>query len=371
MRSPAGVGAPAPQAIVRNLRSALSVAIPLAAMALLFWIFQREAAPAPALPGRAPAAEGAVAILFTAPDSPSAGTYRGGPDEALREAIDEASETIDLAVYDFNLWSLRDALLRAADRGVRVRVVTDSDNILRPEVAELEEAGIPVLGDRREPLMHHKFTVIDGDEVWSGSMNYTVTDAYLNDNNLIRIRSAELAASYTREFEEMFIEDRFGALSLGDTPQREMTVDGVRLEVYFSPDDGAAARIGELIRGAEDSIDFLAFSFTLDSLAEAMIERAVGGVEVRGVFEEGQSGNIGSRHIDLLGAGIDVRLDGNPRNMHHKVIVIDEAIVITGSYNFSTSAEESNDENVLILWDERVASLFLIEFERVFSQAAP
>ena len=89
------------------------------------------------------------------------------------------------------------------------------------------------------------------------------------------------------------------------------------------------------------------------------------------MIETDQAGNAGSELTALREAGLDVRLDGNPRNMHHKVIVIDGSLVITGSYNFSTSAEESNDENVLIVHSGDIASLFLIEFERVFDLAAP
>jgi phosphatidylserine/phosphatidylglycerophosphate/cardiolipin synthase-like enzyme len=64
---------------------------------------------------------------------------------------------------------------------------------------------------------------------------------------------------------------------------------------------------------------------------------------------------------------LDIRLDGNSRNMHHKVILIDGYTVVVGSYNFSNSAENTNDENVLVFHDERIASQFMREFERVFS----
>jgi len=89
------------------------------------------------------------------------------------------------------------------------------------------------------------------------------------------------------------------------------------------------------------------------------------------VIEANQAANAGSELAALREAGLDVRLDGNDRNMHHKVIVIDGSLVITGSYNFSTSAEESNDENLVVLHSPELASLFLIEFERVFGLAAP
>ncbi len=308
-------------------------------------------------------------VFFSEPDDPMSSTLRGGPDSVLAQSIDEARYSVDLAMYDLNLWSIRDALLRAHRRGLTVRMVTDSDNILEREIAELQQAGIPVIGDRREPLMHHKFVVIDRLEVWTGSMNMTVSGAYRNDNNLVRVRSAVLAENYTHEFEEMFVEDRFGALSLNDTPHPMFSIDGMLTEVYFSPDDDPAARIIELLLTAEQSIDFMAFAFTADEIADAMLDRALAGVVVRGVIERGQAGNEGSEYGRLRQSAIDFRLDGNEHNMHHKVIVIDGTTVITGSYNFSHSAQEFNDENVLVLHDADVASRFLIEFERVFDAA--
>ncbi|MDH5508038.1 MAG: phospholipase D-like domain-containing protein, partial [Anaerolineae bacterium] len=108
---------------------------------------------------------------------PGSGTLRGGPDAALAAAIDAARASVDAAIYDLNLWSIRDALLAAQRRGVTVRIVTESDNLDRPELQELIAAGIEVLGDRREALMHNKFVVIDRYEVWSGSMNLTLNGA--------------------------------------------------------------------------------------------------------------------------------------------------------------------------------------------------
>ncbi len=316
-------------------------------------------------------ADASIEVLFSEPDDPMSSTLRGGPDSLLAQSIDEARYSVDVALYDLNLWSVRDALLRAHRRGVAVRMVTDSDNILEREIGELEQAGIPVIGDRREPLMHHKFVVIDRLVVWTGSMNMTVNGAYRNDNNLVRIRSTVLAGNYTREFEEMFIEDRFGALSLHDTPHPLFTIDGVQVEVYFSPDDDPAARIVELLLNAEQSIDFMVYVFTADEIADALLDRASAGVAVRGVIERGQAGNEGSEFERLRQSGIDIRLDANERNLHHKVIVIDGKTVITGSYNFSRSAREFNDENVLVLHDAEVASRFLLEFGRVFNAAQP
>jgi phosphatidylserine/phosphatidylglycerophosphate/cardiolipin synthase-like enzyme len=216
--------------------------------------------------------------------------------------------------------------------------------------------------------MHHKFTIIDRQEVWTGSMNYSINDAYRNHNALLRIASPELATSYLVEFEEMFVYDRFGAASRQDTPQPIVTVGETQVEVLFSPDDGVAARIEALLLGAEQSIDVLAYSFTLDVLADALIERHAVGVVVRGVFEDSQAlSNRGGDYERLRAAGLDIRLDGRAGNMHHKTIVIDRGITVTGSYNFSNNAETRNDENVLVIHDVEIAEAFMAEFERLFA----
>jgi phosphatidylserine/phosphatidylglycerophosphate/cardiolipin synthase-like enzyme len=315
-------------------------------------------------------ATGWYSVYFTRPGDPLARGYRGGPDQHLAEAIETARLSVDVAVLDLDLWSLRDALIAAQRRGVAVRMVVESDYLDSKEIQEIRDAGIPVLGDRREGLMHNKFAIIDRAEVWSGSMNYTVSEAYRNNNNLIRLRSRPLADDYTAEFEEMFVDDLFGPGSPANTPHPEFSVDGSQIEVYFSPDDGVAQRLVELILSAEESVYFLAYSFTSDDLAAALLERNQADIHIAGVMEARQvESNTGSEYERLRAAGIDVRLDGNPDNMHHKVLVIDGAIVVTGSYNFSRSAEERNDENTLVLHDPQIAALYLEEFEKVFSGA--
>ncbi len=311
-------------------------------------------------------------LYFTDPTSPTSKSYSGGPDQALVDAIGAARLSVDVAAYDLDLFSMRDALIAAQRRGVSVRMAMDSDNMDETEVQDLEDAGIPILGDRREGLMHNKFVVIDRQEVWTGSMNYTVNGSYRNNNNLIRIRSEQLAQDYTVEFEEMFVDDRFGPSSPANTPYPTVTVGGTLVEVYFSPDDGTSARLVELIQGARQQVSFLAYSFTSDDIAAAMLARAAEGVQVSGVFEaEQERSNVGTEFDHLRSAGLDVRLDGNPYNMHEKVIIIDGETVVTGSYNFSASAEDRNDENTLVIHNPEIAASFLAEFQRVFAVAQP
>jgi len=311
-----------------------------------------------------------VSIYFSDPDSPTASSYRGGPDDVLAKAIREARFSVDAAIYHLNLWSIRDALIAAHNAGTTVRVVAESENMDETEIQDLRGAGIIIVEDHRESLMHNKFIVIDSHEVWTSSMNFTINGAYKNDNNLIRIRSSQIAENYTTEFEEMYNQDMFGDHSIANTPNSSISLEGSQVETYFSPDDEISARIVALIQNAQESVSFMAFSFTSDEIAAAMLASAKDGVTITGVFEESQYySNMGTEFDNLRDAGLAVYLDGNLYNMHHKVIIIDGKIVITGSYNFSRSAEERNDENVLIIHNAQAAEMYIGEFERVLAKA--
>jgi len=309
-------------------------------------------------------------LYFTDPTSPISLQKTGGIDGPLADAIDLAKLTVDVAVYSLSLNSIRDALLRAWDRGVRVRMVMESDNMDRTDPQILKEAGIPIVGDRREGLMHNKFIVIDNAEVWTGSMNYTDSGAYEDNNNMIRIHSVKLAEDYTKEFEEMFIDDKFGDNVVAATPNPRVTIDGTPVDVYFAPDDNVQGSLVEIVQHARESIYFMAFSFTADPIGDAVRARALDGVTVAGVMDDAQvNSNAGTEFDPFSQAGFSVYRDGNPGQMHHKVMIIDQNIVILGSYNFTASADTRNDENLLVIYNKEIASLYFFEFERVFGQA--
>lgn len=309
-------------------------------------------------------------LYFTDPDSPLASQETGGIDGPLAKSIDSARLSVDVAVYSLSLNSVRDALLRAHDRGVRVRIVMESDNRERTDPQRLIDAGIPVLGDRREGLMHNKFAVIDNSVVWMGSMNFTDSGAYEDANGLIMIRSAKMAENFTREFDEMFTDDKFGPDIVSETPNPRVIIDGTPIDVYFSPDDSVQAGLLELVNNAQESISFMAFSFTADPLGVALREKAQDGLVVSGVMDREQvNSNIGTEFDPFSQAGVDVLRDGNAGQMHHKVMIIDGNIVVFGSYNFTNNAETVNDENLLVIYNEDIAEQFLGEFERVYAQA--
>lgn len=313
---------------------------------------------------------GWIQIYFTDPTSPLSSQETGGIDQALAQAIDSAKLSVDVAIYSLSLNSVRDALINAHQRGVQVRMVMESDNLDRTDPQIIKDAGIPILGDRREGLMHDKFVVIDNSEVWMGGMNFTDSGTYEDNNVMIRIRSVKMAENYTKEFEEMFSDDLFGDSVLAETPNPRVTIDDTPVDTYFSPDDGVQAILLDIINTADESIYFMAFSFTTDSLGDAVRERARQGVTVAGVMDVEQiASNVGTEFDAFRQAGLTVLQDGNDGQMHHKIIIIDESVVIVGSYNFSNSAETRNDENLIVIYNDAIAKLFVDEFQRVYEIA--
>ncbi len=311
-------------------------------------------------------------LYFTNPASPLSPQGTGGVDGPLAAAIDNAKLSIDVAVYSLSLNSVRYALIDAFNRGVTVRMVMESENMDRSDVQALLEAGIPIVGDNQPGLMHDKFMVIDKSETWVGSMNYTDSGAYDDNNNMIRIFSTKLAENYTTEFEEMFIDNLFGELVRAETPHPDLTLDGTELQTFFSPDDGVLKTIAPLLQNAQQSIHFLAYSFTSNELGDILRQQHESGLTVQGVMEAEQvKSNQGTEYDPFQQADMQVRLDGNEGQMHHKVFIIDEHIVILGSYNFSRAAEERNDETILIIDNAEIAQQYLQEFKRVWEQAQP
>jgi len=308
-------------------------------------------------------------VYFTNPVIPFDDVTTGGIDDRLVELINSADTSIVAAMFELDLQNVADALIAAHERGVDVRVVYDDEHTEDdPQMEEIIDAGIPATPDERSAFMHNKFFVIDGETVWTGSMNITVNGVYHNNNNVIVIQSPALAANYTAEFEEMF-NGEFGPSSPSNTPNPVINLGGIQIENYFGPEDVIIPRLVEVVGGAQSSIKFMTFSFTHDDLGAAMRERAAAGVTVTGVFETRGADTEYSECGALLDAGQDVRLDGNPYTFHHKVIIVDDSIVVIGSFNFSENAASSNDENLLIVHDPAVTSLYVQEFDRRFAEA--
>jgi phosphatidylserine/phosphatidylglycerophosphate/cardiolipin synthase-like enzyme len=151
---------------------------------------------------------------------------------------------------------------------------------------------------------------------------------------------------------------------------RETTALGGVQHVCFSRVEVCSSIIAKLIDSAERYVYVAIYSFTLDALGDALIRARDRGVDVKVVIEREQADVKGSEYEKLLKAGINVRLDGNQYLMHHKFMVVDGGVVVTGSYNWSYGAEKSNDENLIVISNPDIARLYEEEFQRVWSQAS-
>jgi phosphatidylserine/phosphatidylglycerophosphate/cardiolipin synthase-like enzyme len=303
-------------------------------------------------------------IYFTRP-----GPDSDYPEPEIIAAMDAAEERIWVAVFDWDLEGLTAAMIRAHRRGVDVRLIVDTDNMGLPEIRELQQARVSVQDDvERSAFMHNKFMVVDSGEVWFGSLNLTDNDLRRNNNNFMRIFSFELNANFATEFGEMW-EQQFGPRSPANTPYPLLSFDASELDLYFSPEDKPRDEILRVLNDAESEIRFMAFSFTDEAIGTALINADNQGLEVSGVIETFQSDGTGSQYQRLRSNRLDVKRDGNGGVMHHKVMIIDQEIVILGSYNFTASAYQSNDETLVIIKDAGVAAAFLEEYERVWTIA--
>ena len=299
--------------------------------------------------------------VYFAPCKPS---DTNGIDDMLVRFIDSAEDEIKAAIYNLDLGNVTSALLNASNRDVSIFIVYDATNESR-EIKKLGKAGIKlVLRPEGDGLMHNKFVIVDGERVWTGSMNFTRNGVYKNNNNGIIIDSKKITANYAAEFDEMY-DGFFGPVSPENTLYPKVFIDGTEVENYFGPEDGVEQQILSELRGANEEIVFMAFAFTSVPIAEMMAAKIENGVEVRGVFEKGQRSRY-TRYDYLKKAGAEVRWDSNRYSMHHKVIIVDRSVVITGSYNFSKNANTRNDENCLIIHSKETAEAFLEEFERVY-----
>ncbi len=313
-------------------------------------------------------------VYFNEPDSSvDRSDYANGIDAPLASAIDAAERSLDIAAFELNSELIYEAILGAQRRGVTARIVTDDRHGLEDDsntaLRDLRAAGLPIVVDNRSGLMHNKFIIVDERAVWTGSWNYTLNGTYRNNNNVLVLESAQAAAAYKSEFDEMFERGEFGARSSNDGVI-SMGEDASEISIIFAPEADEIAALRASIGAAQSSIHFMSFVFSLDELAGAMIEKmADPDFVLRGVFEERNSTASWSQLPALYCAGAQVRQDGNRYILHHKVIIIDDNTVITGSFNFSNSAAQDNDENIVIVRDPVIASLYLEEWQRVWDSA--
>jgi phosphatidylserine/phosphatidylglycerophosphate/cardiolipin synthase-like enzyme len=279
----------------------------------------------------------------------------------------------------------------------------------------LKQAGVKVIddtadGSKGSGLMHHKFMVIDHKKVIAGSTNYTLSDIHGDFNNsetqgnvnhLLRINNAQVANVFSEEFNYMWgnstagIESRFGIAKSWRSPQ-SFNWQNTQITIQFSPTSQQQnwsfttnGLIGETIDSATKSIDLALFVFSEQELADILQDKHEQGVEIKGIFDPGFAYRYYSEMLDMLGASLYLDCQPEANNnpwlnhldtvgtalvssgdkLHHKVAVIDDTTIISGSQNWSEAANYQNDEAVIIITNSKVAQHFVQELQRLYTSA--
>ncbi|MCB0641983.1 MAG: fibronectin type III domain-containing protein, partial [Phaeodactylibacter sp.] len=346
---------------------------------------QEQVMSAPRLYSTASNSSGLMEVYFNKSTDPSYSTgplpNGVGPDvvEAfILSKIEAAQHSIDITMYNTTRDWLVDALEEAVDRGVQVRYIADDqtgNSALSPT------PDFPVLyGNSGGALMHNKFMVFDANAtadayVITGSLNLTFGNVFEQFNNVVGIQDEALAKAFTLEFEEMwgssgpepnFAEARFGDEKTSNTPQ-QFKIGDTWVECYFSPSDQTTARIREALETADETIDFALLLLTMDELAIALKDAYFDLVDVRGLVNSGSEPS--SDFYFLQAQGLEIYENWLFDILHHKYAIVDahlpdsDPLVITGSHNWTFSAETQNDENTLIIHNADIANIYLQEFE--------
>ncbi len=142
-------------------------------------------------------------------------------------------------------------------------------------------------------------------------------------------------------------------------------------KVYFSPVSRCRQRIIDLLDNALSAVDICVFTISDDPIAAALLGCKKRGVKVRIITDDEKINDYGSDIKKLAAAGIPVRMDNSVHHMHHKFALFDKRRVLTGSYNWTRSVAEENQENILVTDDKQAVIAFRDEFERLWANMEP
>jgi phosphatidylserine/phosphatidylglycerophosphate/cardiolipin synthase-like enzyme len=300
------------------------------------------------------------------------GTSYSEVEKQIRDLIKGAKKTIDYCAYNTNVTSIINALIDAQQRGVRIRVITDNGTSNTSLQASLP---FEVLKDGDDALMHNKFIIVDNDDVLNatvvtGSMNFTFGQMNYDPNHLLFIKDQSLSKAYTIEFEEMWgsntavpnlSKSKFSSNKTDNTPHI-FNIGGIPVECYFSPSDNTTTKIKSKLRTADASIDLSLLILTNNDIKNQLIDNAAAGIRINGIIDDGESSN--SVINELRSAGANIIIDPSNNIYHYKMAMIDaeapssKPTLITGSHNWTFSAETKNDENLLVIQDYGIANLY-------------
>jgi phosphatidylserine/phosphatidylglycerophosphate/cardiolipin synthase-like enzyme len=316
----------------------------------------------------------------------------------LTEFIRGAQRSLDFAIYDMRFSEglksqLAAALRERADKGVTIRICFDGDKPLNPNLAmgqdpaspgtsaAVESLGFPWRRIAGMKLMHHKFIVRDAASVWTGSLNLTDDAFTLMENNVVQIDSAPAAAYYAQDFEQLWEKENFENTGNIETVSIPLRFSGqpAAVRIMFSPGTGLAIdeEVARRVRNAQRRVricSLLINSGTLIAALQGVL--GAGRIKVDGIYDRTQMSDVYRqwREVpqnhwkvpalqDVIARAGLIGKDSTPYSpagrhdfMHNKILVIDDTVV-TGSYNFSRSAQ-LNAENILFIESAALAAQY-------------
>lgn len=138
--------------------------------------------------------------------------------------------------------------------------------------------------------------------------------------------------------------------------------------VLFSPDDECTEKLIDFIKSANRKLEICVFTITDDRIANAILFAHAKGVPVRIITDDEKAYDSGSDIKKFAHAGIPVKVDTSSQHMHNKFAIADDSLVLTGSYNWTRTAAENNQENILITPDEYIVHSFTKQFQRLWQK---
>lgn len=329
--------------------------------------------------------------------------------QVIADYINKAQVSVDVSIYNANsagAAKIATALNNAQTRGVQVRYIfggesANTANTLIPTILKMRDRN--TTGDaalqRTGTGNHNKFVVIDPNStlnsyVITGSGNYTDNNLFTDPNNFLVIQDQTLARAYRAEFDEMWGEgpvslanpdrqkkSRLGAQKIKNTPSKFIIGDRV-VELAFSPSDKTTNTIRKAIYSADNDVRFGLLLITSDDLRTPLDSMQNVGWDVKGLIDDenavAETSPLvqGSDFVWLRDKGVNVNAYvSSTSQLHHKYVVIDavrtnsDPLVVTGSHNWSSGAETSNDENTLIIHDAKIANMYRQEFGQRWFEA--
>ncbi len=141
------------------------------------------------------------------------------------------------------------------------------------------------------------------------------------------------------------------------------SLQAAEIKVFFSPKGGCTEAVVQNLKNAKSNVLVQAYSFTSAPIAKALVDAHKRGVNVQVVLDRSQRTAQYSSATFLFNAGVPTFIDAQHAIAHNKIMVIDCGIVMTGSFNFTKNAEESNAENLLVISDPPLAQKYISNWQ--------